>query len=177
MNWKIVLTAFVLGLMGCREIEIQDGLIPAELIPAAQDYLGTYSGKFEHQNLTMDILLQDQKLVIRFRDPVSDLPKEIFPPGCDSKVGDLQFLWLTRDKKLSGWSMAFDSGRCYAEGQALNFHVESGQDEVIQLKMSVLVSQRDNWICIPSGDPRNGYQNCHRETYRIYYEGKMKKTN
>lgn len=177
MNWKVLLTVCVLGLIGCREIEVHDGVLPAELIPAAQEFLGTYSGNFEHQNLLMDLSLQDQKLVVQFRDPVTGQPKEIFPQGCQSRVGDLQFIWLNRDKQPTGWSVAFDSGRCYAEGTMLSFAVQKKNNQPIQLNLNLLVSQRDQWICVPSGDPRTGYQDCHREIYRIYYEGKMTKIN
>ncbi len=177
MNWKALLMMICLGLVGCREIEIHDGLVPVELIPAAQEFLGTYSGNFEHQNLLMDVALQDQKLVVQFRDPVSGQPKELFPQGCDSKVGDLQLIWINRDKQPTGWSMAFDSGKCYAEGNSVTFAIQKKNNQALVLNLNIMVSQHDNWVCVPSGDSRTGYQDCHREVYRVYYEGKMQKTN
>ena len=92
-------------------------------------FLGTYSGNFEHQNLLMDVALQGQKLMVQFRDPVSGQLKELFPQGCESKVGDLQLIWINRDKQPTGWSMAFDSGRCYAEGNSVTFSIQKKNNQ------------------------------------------------
>ncbi len=119
---KLFLIAAALALVGCNYVSIKDGKIPAEYLPQAKAYAGTYSGQFNGRAGRLVISIRNQMVYATFQDARSN---DILGESCRSSIGRLTGASISSDKKrVKAVYLAFNPGRCAAEGRSLELHVQ-----------------------------------------------------
>lgn len=161
----LILTA--LALVGCKDIQIQEGRIPAEYLPVAAQYMGNYSGQFNGTPAEISLWLEGDVVKVKYVDARGS---DILAPQCESSFGHLKSITVSGEQKnpqLDVANFAFDPGKCpnMAMGRML---VIMFKKKSSTLKMAPAILQR--WDRCP-------WPECTNPDRDVYLRGELNKTN
>jgi hypothetical protein len=177
--------ALLFALSACKEIKVKDGEVPDEYRAMAQAYMGTYSGVMEGSRATVTLALQGRKVVLTYKDANGT---DILDPRCDSKIGNLQSVGVSKVRNLTGQApaaykldsatFAFDANRCWGsvEGRevVLDFSKKAAH---IRVDASILLREEWQRDCrINPGFPRGGLppsEICNQQPIATFATGRF----
>lgn len=136
---SLYIAVLALGLVACdKTTQIQNGQVPAALMPLAQNLTGNYEGSFDGIANTLTVSLVGDRMVM---SPRFDL----LGANCASTVGNLQSVTLaTKDKQVTAIKsadFALNPGNCARSTAARNFTITNsvGRDGSMQMNVEMLV--------------------------------------
>jgi hypothetical protein len=136
----LVLLVFVFA--GCKEtLDVVNGEIPAEYIPLAQPYMGTYNGKIDGLPAEITLALNGNKVVITGTAPISN--------HCEGVYGDLNSIVVEKKNEkinVTGANFTFDPNKCRHRAIGREVHLSFKNDK---LYFSYLLDRRQQWNCPP----------------------------
>lgn len=178
MNKLSILVLAILGfaLVGCKEVEIQNGEVPESYMYLAKKLGGTYAGSFDGIRGDLVIKFDGNRPILEFINPQG---KEILGADCDSEIGLLQTVYLKGRKespKISSAVFELDPGRCRFQIQGRQLTLEF-DDSHQKIRAAILKrryeEQRCKWEFVnPSGSPQHV---CKYETVYDYLSGRFNK--
>lgn len=159
--------AFAIFLTSC-EVTIQSSTIPKDYIKKAQVYNGSYKGKFEEQNIKLDIIVSDDgKIDIKIFN--EKLEAQILP-GCESTVGGLKSITVDdSSQQIQMANFEFNPGSCFSVANKIEIDVRN--PNVLKLYiLKNMVHDPGDIVCNGSNcQYRNGGMNYS------YYEGAVER--
>lgn len=170
---KLFVIILALGFISCKRVDIENGRVPAEYLAKAQEYMGEYLGKFDGQPGKLILSLDKDYVNVKFIDGIGN---DLLGAGCDSKIGDLVYLYVKGDEKnpiLTQATFKFNPNKC--RGKAIGVSLEiylSDDNSNKNLGLSIVEFQTVRNVC--DGPYPN---NCHIEVDNSYLRGQFTKSN
>ncbi|MDZ4662181.1 MAG: hypothetical protein SGJ18_11250 [Pseudomonadota bacterium] len=170
---SLLALSVALTLVGCKRVTIENGRVPQEHLPKAQEYMGEYLGKFNGMPGKLILALNNDYVKASFVDGKGD---DLLGAECESNVGDLAYLYFQGDDQnptLTQATFKFDANKC--RGQILGITLEiyfSDDRSNKNLGLSIIEKQTVRDVC--TGPYPN---NCHMEIETEYLRGQFTKTN
>lgn len=113
MGLKIFGRLFIIaGLIGCKEINIQDGHIPQQYLADAEILTGKYHGTLNGRNAEIDIYIEGDRPLLQYND---SLGMDILSSNCSSKIGLLKKIQALQNNEkvyIDEVLFGFDPGQC-----------------------------------------------------------------
>lgn len=161
----LALTALILS--GCKDIQIQDGRIPAEYLTTAAQYMGNYAGQFNGTSAEISLWLEGNVVKVKYTDARGS---DILNPQCQSQIGHLRSITVSGEQKnpqLDVANFAFDPGNCSSTvlGRMLVVWFERKSSSV---RMAPQILQR--WDRCP-------WEDCTNPDRDVYLRGEFNKVN
>ena len=174
--WIVVLAA-ALSLVGCKDVEIKDGKIPAKYLPMAKKLEGIYMGKFNGLPGQLKIEIQTDTPVLTFT--AENGQTDLLHP-CGAHVGLLERVSVggkEANPRLDEAVFDLRVERCFVQGRELRVQPKiSG--ESVRLALGILKESRRHRVCEmrPPSYPGGGWtQECRDEYIDSYYSGSFVK--
>lgn len=170
MHLKIVCLFFILlGLLGCKEVTINDGHVPQEYLSLSKQLEGKYFGTFDGKQAEIQIYFEGDRPLLIYKDSYGT---DLIDSSCNSKIGLLQKVMLvtknnryTIDQAIFG----FYPGACrLIAGRTLELNF-SGTN-----RFSVSIYDHNEYVqrCNPGGPPNYG-NNCYFDQIPHYITGQF----
>jgi len=140
-TFKVLLSGlFVLSIFGCKNVDIENGMIPDEYLGEASKFVGSYDGNFKGQAGTITVALHGNHMALTFAgaNGGNDLL-----PGCRSVIGDLTQITVSEKSngnyELKRATFAFDPNLCSEQVQGRHLYLDiKVKNEFVRLSASVL---------------------------------------
>ena len=166
-------------LVGCNDVDVVDGRIPAEYLEQSRVLVGTYAGQMEMRAVTLTLALDGDRMVM------TSSP-DFLGEGCQSAIGNLKKVKVDGNNNnytVEGGSFAFDPNLCSmnVRGRQLDVRLRNRNGR-IELTTSVLAETEWRQECRMECRPMPGggmdcQQRCDYVPYSTYFDGRFVKTN
>jgi hypothetical protein len=159
----------LISFIGCKEVKITDGRVPAEYLSQAKQIEGRYYGTFDGKRAEIQIYFQGDRPFIKYSDAYGN---DILDTGCNSKINLLQKIVVSKEDGqyvLDNATFAFHPGSCrLVEGRTLDLKF-SGRN-----KFNASIYEHMDYVqrCNPGGPPNYG-NNCYLEQVPRYITGRF----
>lgn len=172
----IIIVSLSLSLLtACKEkLDIIDGNIPPEFVPAAQTYLGSYGGHFRAQSNELTLELEGTQVILAAKN-------DLIRSQCHSMIGKLKRLSIyKKTKTIAKAVFEFDSNFCpEVQGTELQLHFSKKDPHIVTA--SLYYHEEIRWECntYPGGYPHSPYPgypmspNCRIVFFPVYLEGQF----
>ncbi|MEM7645484.1 MAG: hypothetical protein AAF203_01130 [Pseudomonadota bacterium] len=122
MKNGILLTILIaVGLLGCKEVKVENGEVPEKYLDQVDPYLGVYSGQFNGLKGDLEISMDGQKALLKFTD--FNGKSDILGQNCQSEIGLLKAFQAKKidddQYELRGARFEFFSNYCFLEGREI----------------------------------------------------------
>ncbi|MGZ3746530.1 MAG: hypothetical protein ACXWRE_04205 [Pseudobdellovibrionaceae bacterium] len=134
----------ILGLLGCKEVTVENGQLPQEFLSSAADLVGTYHGNFNGNDSTIEIQLDGDRPTLSYKVPNQ---MDILSSNCGGKIGNLQKILVADNDNeygLSGAIFEFLPGACSTTVGREVILTFANKNE---FKMSIHQSDKRVYIC------------------------------
>jgi hypothetical protein len=158
-----------MALVGCREVTINDGRVPAEYLTQAKQLEGHYKGSFDGKRAEIEIYFEGDRPFIRYTDSRGNDPLDA---NCNSKIDLLQSIVLFKKRGeyvLDQAIFGFHPGSCrIVKGRTFTLDFSGSQ------KFTASIYEDSEYVqrCTPNNPPNRG-SNCHTEEIPYYISGKF----
>src|SRR5262245_17869826 len=78
----LCLSALTAALVGCNEVDIVDGRIPAEYLEQSRAVVGTYNGHMDGRRVALSVALEGDRMVMT-------ASPDMLGDNCQSQIGNL----------------------------------------------------------------------------------------
>lgn len=169
---SLFLALTALALVACdKTVTVKNGEVPADLLPLAQNLVGSYQGQFDGLSNGLDFSLDGNKLVVKAR-------ADLLGRNCATAVGALKSLTVeSKDKSavaITGATFELNPGSCREiEGRELDLSRVGSAAGTIAFHAEVFAGYRTEVERIPGyvacSVDRWGRQYCWQEPDRYRY--------
>jgi hypothetical protein len=119
-NRLTYLSVIFLLLAGCKTIELENGVIPAEYLDQAQRFVGQYEGHFNGFKGVLTVSMKQNQPSIQWKDRRGN---DLLAPKCKSQVGLAKSIYTETNNQqtiVREITFSFDPGQCIeVEGRQL----------------------------------------------------------
>lgn len=167
---KFLALAALFALVGCKDIEIKDGRVPAEYLAQAKAFEGSYHGRMDARPGTMQIIFDGDRPRMVWNNGA-----DLVDPSCSSRIGDLLSVHVEGQQNpvITGATFRFDPGYCSIWMPAKTVEVSFANNR--RFSVRVLWSsewvERCHWEHEPVPRPPNKGMECHSELRQTWMSG------
>ncbi len=179
MKNLLILAVLAFGFVGCKQVNIPNGEIPAQYLDLAKTYMGTYSGNFSGNNGSLKLELVGSKVVGTFSGEVNDILGDV---RCGSIIGNLTSIQIDDSARvLQAAKFDFSPNQCnFVMGRSLNLDFSKDQRS---FHASILKDSYPLEICnngypypFPRGPRFPGpFPQCRIEYQNTYLDGQFQR--
>lgn len=166
--------------LGCKDVDIENGTIPAEYVELAKKLAGEYKGRFENNHGSLNLSIDNNnKMIATFSGSRGDL----IGAGCNSKIGNLRKVYLAgkgKKVRVTGALFDFSAGKCSdaVEGRVVEMALRTKNSKNI-LDLTIFERRDFEYVCPPGpgnpGGPGYGNDNCQWQSRDYYLTGRFVK--
>ena len=110
------------ALAGCKQIEVEDGIVPAEIQEQVQEWTGFYKGEFD--GWPIDLRLQMESNGALILEIANSTTGDLLSDRCKSDIGELKSITVSgrKEVQIDGAKFYFNPNNCKfrVEGRELS---------------------------------------------------------
>jgi hypothetical protein len=175
MKRSLALIFAALTLVGCKEVQIQNGQIPAEYLAKAAEFMGSYEGEFQQKKAVITLTLDNDVVRVGYQDASGT---DILAPQCESVIGLLDTINVSgskADPHLDSAHFFFDPNKCSDQVIGRLLHLEfTKKNSGIKMVAEIIHHREWETRCGNSGPYSSG---CETHPVNVYIMGEFKKLN
>lgn len=164
---------FCAALVGCKEVTLQDGRIPAQYLKMARTIEGVYGGSFDGVRAEVRLHLEEDRLIFNYSDRTSN---DMLGPECQSEVGKLKKILVQRRGRrdqITYLEFQFNPGYCsFVKGREVKVLFFDEQEFSVRILNHTKIDEDCDRGIHPPADPHA----CGRRWIEVHREGSFRRS-